>query len=114
MAEPTRKSVSNVWRDAIRDAPADELDWKARLGAFVLSTYMDGGGAIVDPNPQRRVSRAALARGAAVSDRSVDAALGILEQHGWLAIDPPAKRRVVGVDDDGREVVKLVRPGGAA
>jgi hypothetical protein len=110
--EPTRKSIPAVWRDAIRGCPRDELDAKARVVALVLSTYMNARGEIVDADPRRRVTRATIAAGCALSDRSVDAAVAALEQTGWLAVDPPARRRIVA--RGGVETEVLARPGGAS
>jgi hypothetical protein len=106
------KSRVAIWRDAIRDCPRHELDLKARAVAWVLSTYMNARGEILDADPTRRVSRKTLADGAAITDRSVDAAIATLERTGWLGVDPPARRRIVV--RSGIETEVLARPGGAA
>jgi hypothetical protein len=80
----TRKGLTAVWRDAIRDS---ELPSTARLVAHTLSTYANGAG-VCHP------SRATIAAGAGLSSglRAVDAALARLEQDGFLEISRSAGR----------------------
>jgi hypothetical protein len=96
-----------IWRQCIRDV--DDLDHKAKAVGLVLSTYMNGRGECINPDPLKRPSRASLVRGTGLSDKSVDRGLARLEERGWLAIDPPAMRRVHA---DGRVV--YARPGGSS
>jgi hypothetical protein len=94
-----RKSLSAVWRDAIRDS---ELDATTKLVAYTLSTYANGRGSAYP-------SRATIAAGAGISLRNlrpVDAALDRLEAAGFLQVDPP--KRPIRVS--GKLVMR--RPGG--
>jgi Helix-turn-helix domain len=75
------KSLSAVWRDAVRDSNLPAL---VKAVAFVVSTYSDGRG-------QCFPSRGTLASGASMSDRTVDKALDLLETTGWLSIHPPKR-----------------------
>lgn len=79
----TRKGLSAVWRDAIRDS---DLDRTAKAVAFVLSTYVDGRG-------QAFPSLETLAAGASVTARSVYPALARLEGNGFLYVQRSKTRR---------------------
>jgi hypothetical protein len=66
-----------VWRDAVRDS---DLDTTAKVVAFTLSTYMNGGGWC-------HPSKATIARGASLSaPRAVNGAVNRLERAGFLEI----------------------------
>jgi hypothetical protein len=70
------------WREAIRDS---DLDRTAKLVAYTLSTYMNGGGAAFP-------SKTLLARGASLGNpnhkgsSALDAAVNRLEAAGFVAI----------------------------
>jgi hypothetical protein len=78
-----RKALLAVWRDAIRDS---ELDAPTKAVAFTLSTYMNGRGFAYP-------SKAALAAGASVSKRTVDATVDRLEAAGFIELDRSRGRR---------------------
>src|SRR5690349_10664891 len=77
------KPLIGVWRDIVRDST---LSWRAKLTAYVLSTYMDSNG-------RAYPSIATLAAGASIGKKSIDKALPELEAAGFLKIDHGRNRR---------------------
>lgn len=71
-----RKSLLAVWRDTLRDS---ELSSTVKLVGHTLSTWMNGRGTCWP-------SRSTIAKGASLSDRSVDAALDKLSSEQFLEI----------------------------
>jgi DNA-binding transcriptional regulator YhcF (GntR family) len=74
------KPLVAVWRDAVRDTPARDLDATAKHVAMTLSTWMNGRGRSY---PGRR----SIADGCSVSVKSVDRALKRLEDAGWVEVE---------------------------
>ena len=74
----SRKSLTAVWRDAIRDS---DLLATAKLVAHTIATYSNGAG-LAHP------SQATIADGASLSKGrvAVGAAVDVLEERGWLAV----------------------------
>lgn len=71
-----RRSVPIAWRDALRDS---ELPSVAKLVGHTLSTFFDAEGRAF-PGKER------LAKGASLTDRSVDKGVDVLETAGFLRV----------------------------
>jgi hypothetical protein len=79
----TRKGLSAVWRDAIRDS---DLRATSKLVAYTLSTYANGRGGAYP-------ARQTLARGSSLTVKAVDTAIRDLETGGFLEVARSRGRR---------------------